>query len=278
MIKLLVDSAADFTNDDLKANNIAMIPLQISANDETYLDNVTITKDEFYDKLCNQKYHFKTSQPSPNAFLDAFEKVKESGDTLLCLMLSSKLSGTYQSAMLAKNIVEYENIYIVDTQSATAGIQFLAERALEMIHANLTIELIIQELEEMKQHVRIFASVDTLEYLHRGGRISKASAIIGSVAKVKPVITVDEGSAIVASKKVGVHQTMHYIIEQMNTLKVHPKYPVKTLMTSGDKHCQQLEKMITQANYTIGKRVQVGSTIGTHIGPDAFGAVFIETY
>ena len=154
----------------------------------------------------------------------------------------------------------------------------MAERALEMIHANLTIELIIQELEEMKQHVRIFASVDTLEYLHRGGRISKASAIIGSVAKVKPVITVDEGSAIVATKKVGVHQTMHYIIEQMNTLKVHPKYPVKTLMTSGDKHCQQLEKMITQANYTIGKRVQVGSTIGTHIGPDAFGAVFIETY
>ena len=120
MIRLLVDSASDYTQEEIENKNLYFVPLQIQIEGKNYLDGVDIDKETFYEKMMNSKEFFKTSQPSPQEFLDIFEKVKEKQETLICLSLSSKLSGTYQSACLAKDMVDYENIFIIDTLTAVA--------------------------------------------------------------------------------------------------------------------------------------------------------------
>ena len=136
MIRLLVDSASDYTQEEIENKNLYFVPLQIQIEGKNYLDGVDIDTETFYEKMMNSKEFFKTSQPSPQEFLDIFEKVKKKQETLICLSLSSKLSGTYQSACLAKDMVDYENIFIIDTLTAAAGIRLLCEVAinLSLIH------------------------------------------------------------------------------------------------------------------------------------------------
>ena len=136
MIRLLVDSASDYTQEEIENKNLYFVPLQIQIEGKNYLDGVDIDKETFYEKMMNSKEFFKTSQPSPQEFLDIFEKVKEKQETLICLSLSSKLSGTYQSACLAKDMVDYENIFIIDTLTAVAGIRLLCEVAMNWIGEN----------------------------------------------------------------------------------------------------------------------------------------------
>lgn len=192
MIRVLVDSAADFSQEEIKERGLYLVPLQVNFEEEQYLDGVNLRRDEFYQKLTSGKVFPKTSQPSPQEFLNVFEEVKKNGDELICILLSSALSGTYQSALLARNMVEYEKIYLVDSLSAVVAVQMLCDTALKRIAQGKTAEEIVEELEEVKGRTRIFAALDTLEYLAMGGRISKAAAAIGEMANIKPVITVNK--------------------------------------------------------------------------------------
>ncbi len=139
--------------------------------------------------------------------------MKEKQETLICLSLSSKLSGTYQSACLAKDMVDYENIFIIDTLTAVAGIRLLCEVAMNWIGENRSVESIVSGLEELKEHVHIYAGLDTLEYLAKGGRISK-TATIGTLASIKPIICVDHGEVVVAGKTRGVNKATSVVCEK----------------------------------------------------------------
>ncbi|MGN1157111.1 MAG: DegV family protein, partial [Agathobacter sp.] len=127
MVRILVDTSADYTVEELKARNMELISLNITVDDKSYRDSVDITRADVYDMLINQGKFPKTSQPSPQDFLEIFEDVKEKGDSLVCITLSSALSGTYQSAALAKDMAECDDIYLVDSLSATYGIRHLGE-------------------------------------------------------------------------------------------------------------------------------------------------------
>ena len=274
MIHILVDSTSDFTNEQLKQNNLSYIPMHINWNDNEYIDKVTLQTGEFYDLLEESETFPKTSQPSPQSFVDIFEKIKEDKDEMICILLSSALSGTYQSACLAKQIVGYDSIYIVDSKSATAGIRLLVEEAQKMIGEGYNVVDIVDRIEEMKSRIRIYASVDTLEYLKRGGRISKAVASIGEIAKVKPLISLNEAGEIEAiSKSIGFKKVIQKISEF--ALDADPSYPLYSLFTKGNKNLNKLEEKITENQIHISDRVQVGPTIGCHIGPEAFGIVFV---
>ena len=132
MIHILVDSAADFSKKEIEEKGIHLVPLQVSFQEEQYLDGVNLERDEFYEKLVHGKVFPKTSQPSPQEFLDVFEDVKEKGDEIICILLSSALSGTYQSAQLARSMADYDKIYIVDSLSAVVAIRILCDTALDL--------------------------------------------------------------------------------------------------------------------------------------------------
>ena len=248
MIRLLVDSASDYTQEEIRNKNLYFVPLQIQIEGKNYLDGVDIDKETFYEKMMNSKEFFKTSQPSPQEFLDIFEEVKKKQETLICLSLSSKLSGTYQSACLAKDMVDYENIYIVDTLTAVAGIRLLCEVAINWIDENRSVENIVSGLEELKEHVHIYAGLDTLEYLAKGGEV------------------------VVAGKTRGVNKATSVVCEKMQSDIVDTLYPVYTLYSYG---LENVEKLESKLDLDVN-RVRIGSTIGVHIGPNAFGVCFVS--
>ena len=128
-----MDSSADFSKAEIEEKKLLFVPLQVTIEDKNYLDGIDIFTNEFYEKMIATDGFFKTSQPSPQQFLDHFQKAKENNDTLICVLISSALSGTIQSAILAKNIVEYDNIYIVDALTTTVGIRVMIDKAIEMI-------------------------------------------------------------------------------------------------------------------------------------------------
>lgn len=277
MIHLLVDSAADFSQAEIKEKNLSLVPLQVTIENETYLDGINIFRDEFYEKLMSSDDFFKTSQPSPQEYLDIFEKVKKENDTLICILLSSALSGTYQSAVLAKNIVDYDNIYLVDSLSATAGVRILVDEAIKMINAQEGALKIVEHLNQLKSKLTILAAVDTLEYLCKGGRISKTTAAIGEMASIKPIITVStEGKVDIVGKRLGVNKTISFLIKKIEEIGIDTNYPSYSLFTYGLENTEKLESKLETNGIEVNTRLQIGPTIGTHVGPGAFGICFVK--
>lgn len=277
MIRVLVDSSSDLTQQDCRKLGLEFVPLQVQIKGMNYSDGVDLKKDDFYTMLVETKEFPKTSQPTPQTFLDVFEDVKAKGDSLICLLLASALSGTIQSARMAKDLVDYDSIYILDTCTAVAGIRILIEEAMRQIKAGNAFEDIISNLEALKSRVRIYAAVDTLDYLVMGGRVSKAAAAIGSLAKLKPIITVSqEGNVEVMAKRIGINKSISCIVENSLPEKVDTNYSFYSLCSYGDVNVSKMEKKLQDANVSICGRVQIGPSIGAHIGPEAFGVCYIE--
>lgn len=277
MIRIIVDSSADFLKEELDAKNMTLVSLTINLDEKLYLDGVDITRDQLYEWLMESKGFPKTSQPSPEDFLTHFKEAKEAGDDVICILLSSALSGTCQSAHLAKNMVDYDNIHIVDSLSATHLIRFLANKACKMRDAGNTAEEIVTTLEDLKTRTKVIAAVDTLEYLCRGGRVSKAAAAIGNLANLKPIITVNpEGEVAVISKCVGKNKSMSFILSAMQEYEIDEDYPIYSIYSYGVENCISLEAKVVNAGYILHSRKQVGATIGCHVGPGAFGVLFVH--
>lgn len=276
MIKLLVDSSADYTKEEINNQNLLLAPLNIHIQGQDYLDGVNLFPDEFYTLLTTNEEFPKTSQPSPQEFLDIFEKVKESKDELICILLSSALSGTYQSAVLAKNMVDYDGIYLVDTLSVTAGIRLMVDKAQDLICKNKSAEEICSYLDSMKSRVKILAAVDTLEYLCKGGRVSKTAATLGNMAKLKPIVSVSlDGKVDLVAKRLGMNKSISYIIDSFMEQKLNATSSIYTIYSYGMENVEKLEKKLETKGYQIDQRLQIGPAIGTHVGPGAFGVCFV---
>lgn len=276
MTRILVDSSADFSAQELKEKKIELIPLNVTLADETYQDGINLEKDQFYQLLLEQEDFPKTSQPSPEHFLNLFEDAREKGDDVICLLLSSSLSGTCQTAHLTRNMAEYDNIYIIDSLSATIGIRLLADYANDLRNQNVPASVIAARLEDLKSRIRIFAGVDTLEYLCRGGRVSRTSAAVGELANIKPIITVsEEGTVTVIGKCLGKNKALRFIMDKLEANPVDPAFPLYSIYTYGTANTEKLEEKLTKAGISYTSRQQVGATIGAHVGPGAFGVIYI---
>lgn len=274
MIHILLDSASDC--DITKENAHDLVPLTVSIGEKDYLAGVDLDKDTFYDLLTSGSEFPKTSQPSPQVFAEIFERIRDAGDEMIYFALSSALSGTYQSAVIAREMVGYAGIYLVDTLSATYGIAILARHAEQLRGRGASAQEIVASCEELKKRIRIVAAVDTLEYLYRGGRLSRGAAAIGTVAGVKPTITVSQdGSVAVIGKSLGRGKAMQHILKTMEGIERDESYPVDTLFSCGEENCEMLEQKLAEAGYPLGARLQIGSTIGAHVGPGAYGVLFV---
>lgn len=277
MIRILVDSSSDYTVEELKAKEMELVPITINFNNNSYRDGLDITRDVFYSMLTTSEEFPKTAQPSPQDFLDLFEDAKEKGDSVVCLCLSSGLSGTFQSATLAKNMAEYDEIYLVDTLSATFAIRLLAEHACKLRAEGKTASEIFEVLDTLKSKTKIIAAVDTLEYLQKGGRLSKAAAAIGELANLKPLITVSpEGTISVIAKALGRNKAIATVMKQMADYTIDTDYPVYSIYTLGEENTAKLEEKAAASGIQVTERLQIGATIGAHVGPGASGFIFIQ--
>ena len=273
MIKFLVDSAADCRTEDGLYD--ILVPMTVTIDDTDYRPGVDLDAQTFYELLEKGKEFPKTSQPSPQMFLEHFEKAKETGDELICFCISSALSGTYQSAVMAKDMAEYDKIHVIDTLSATHMIGIMVRRAAELRQQGSTAEQIVEEVEALKGKIHVLAGLDTLEYLHRGGRIGGAAAFVGSMAQIKPIVTIPNGSVEVCGKAIGKGRAIQRIADMVKEAELDPGFPVLSVYSCGEENCETLEIKLKEAGISVQERRQIGSTIGAHTGPGVCGVIFV---
>ncbi len=277
MIKIFVDSSADYEAEELKERQIHLIPLSVTMNGKTYADGIDLKKNDFFELLINSEEFPKTSQPSPQDFLSVFEDARKNNDQVICILLSSALSGTYQTALLARNMVDYEEIYIIDSHSATYPIRIMTDYACMLAKQGLTAKEIADKVNDLKPRVKLLAVLDTLEYLSKGGRIPKSVAAIGEIARIKPVITLTtNGEVGVLAKCIGKNKALSHIMKDLSSMKVDPAFPCTTIFSYGTENCESFEQKLSESGYDITERMQIGAAIGSHIGPRAYGIVFVE--
>lgn len=275
--RIIVDSTADLT--PKYAERVSVVPLTVHFGDEEFIDGVNITKKGFYEKLIESDVLPTTSQATPDAFMKEFEKVKEAGEEAVVITLSSKLSGTYQSACIAAE--EYENIYIVDGMTAAIGTGVLVELAVRLLDDGMSAKEIKEALEKEKEKVLVVALIDTLEYLKRGGRISKTTAVVGGVLNIKPVASIDNGVINILGKARGSKMGNNLLVEEIQKVGgVDFTKPV-LLGYTGISDALLLKyiedsKHIWEGNIDEVRYETVGSVIGTHTGPAAIAVAFFK--
>ena len=211
-IQIITDAGSDIV--DCSRTDLTVLPMTIRFGDEEYLDGVNLTHRQFYEKMIETQVLPTTSQPSPYAFETAIRKIHEQGDIALIITISSKLSGTWQSANIAAAETGGE-VYIVDSLNVAVGEKAIVEYALRMKDAGTDIHTIVETLNHEKENLRVIALLDTLEYLQKGGRISKTVAIAGSLLSIKPVVAVVDGEVALLGKARGSRQGNNFLIQQI---------------------------------------------------------------
>ena len=278
MIRIVTDSAADFEPQELEQLQITCIPLTVGFGERDYQENVNLTKDTFYQLLLDSDALPKTSQASPQILLGLFEDAVQAGDQIIYFTLSSALSGTYQSAVMAKEMTGSPLCHVVDSSNATGGQRMILEYAARLRDAGKTAQQIIEAVEALRQRVVLFACIDTLEYLYKGGRISQTVYKLGTLANIKPIITVEsDGSIGIPAKAMGMRKGMDYLCKQVQLLPADPDFPLYVMYTNNRAVAETLAARLEAAGITVPDHqiIQVGAAIGAHIGPDACGLVYV---
>ncbi|MBQ7325194.1 MAG: DegV family protein [Clostridia bacterium] len=275
--RIIVDSTSDLLAEIKSRVNVVALTLRFG--DEEYVDGVTIDHHTFYEKLVETDVVPTTSQATPAMFAAQYEAAKEAGESAVVITLSSKLSGTYQSAKIAA--LDYDNVYVVDSGTVAVGGGILVERALQLLDEGLEAEEIAKVLEEEKQKILIVALVDTLEYLKRGGRVSKTVAFAGAVLNIKPVLSVEDGEIRMLGKARGSKQGNNLLVQEIEKAGgVDFTKPVLLGYTGlSDALLQkyiQDSKHIWEAGLHDVRYTTVGSVIGTHAGPGAVAVAFFK--
>lgn len=275
--RIIVDSTAELMP-KIK-ERVHVIPMTLYFGEEEYLDGVTIDHETFYKKLVETDALPTTSQATPIAFAREYEKAREAGEACVVLTLAAKLSGTYQSAVLAAQ--EYENIYVVDSATATIGGGVLTELALRYLDEGLEAKEIAERLEQDKKKIVIVALLDTLEYLKKGGRISKTVAFAGAVLNIKPVISLIDGTIEVLGKARGSKMGNNLLVQEIEKAGgIDFSKPVLLGYTGlSDILLQKYiedSKHLWEGNLPEIRYTSIGSVIGTHIGPGGIAAAFFK--
>ncbi len=276
-VRILVDSTFDFTDEQLSLTGIEVVRLHVNFGGEDFVDGVDITPAGFYERLIESDVLPTTSQAAPADFSEAFGRLTANGDTVVCLTISSKLSGTYQSAVIAAE--DYAgSVRVVDSLNVALGAQILARYAYRLAAGGLGMDAVADELERVKGCVHIIALLDTLEYLKRGGRISAAAAAVGGVFSIKPVITIREGAVAVIGKARGSKNGENLLSQLIEKYGVDFSMPYVLGYTGLSDALLQKYKADSARLWTgYAKDLPVsvvGSVVGTHAGPGAIAVAF----
>ncbi len=279
-INVIIDSGSDFTAKEIEENGLCVLPLKVSFGENTYLDGVDITIEEFFKRLKSSSTLPKTSQISPFEYEKEFKRIKEAGEKALVITISAEFSGCYQSACIAAN--EYSDIVrVVDSKSVSLGERIVAKRAMELIGLGKDLDEIESVLNEEIKRIKTVAALDTLTYLKKGGRLSTSAFLAGSLLALKPIVHVIDGKVefvCTARGRKKVHSTLNRVIEEEG--KIDKNLPRSLAYSDTDKSI--LDSFISDSPELFGSDLSayeiagIGPAIGTHIGPGAIAIAYFE--
>lgn len=277
-VKIIVDSTADLSKSVV--DKVISVPVTICFGNTEYVDGTDITSKEFYEKLIESDVLPTTSQPSPDKFEQAFKEIKETGDTAVVITVSSKFSGTFQSANIAREGYE-DCVYIVDSGSVAIGTGILVEYALRLVEEGKNAEEIYNELIRVREKIYLVALLDTLEYLKKGGRISSTAAFAGALLSIKPVINVVDGVINTLGKARGSKQGNNLLVKEIEA-SGGVDFSMPLLLGYTGLNDTLLRKYIEDSAYLWEDSLDslqtniIGSAIGVHAGPGAVAVAFFK--
>lgn len=275
-VRIIIDSTADVAA-NLRAR-FTILPLTLRFGEEEYKDGVDITSQEFYEKLVESDVMPSTSQATPYQFTEVFREAVDAGDTVVALTISSRLSGTWQSAMMAAEDFSGK-VFVVDSRSVAIGSGILAEYALELVDQGLEAKEIADRLTVERENVHLLAMVNTLEYLKRGGRVSKSVAFAGELLSIKPVIAIRDGEVSIIGKARGSRAANNLLVNEIENAGGVDFFKPVMLGYTGMSDAM-LQKYIRDSAALWEGHLEelrttiVGSVIGTHAGPGAVAVAF----
>ena len=276
-VRILVDSTVDLP--ERCRAQVRAVPLTVHFGDEELIDGVTIDRRRFYERLIESDVLPTTSQATPAAFVKEFEAVRQAGESAVVITISAELSGTYQSACIAA--ADYDNVYVVDSGTAAIGTGILAEYALTCIDRGMDAAALVRELTEKREDVCVLALVDTLEYLKRGGRISKTTALAGGLLNIKPVLTIEKGEILLIGKARGSRQGNNLLVEKIRACGgIDFQLPILLGYTGLTDVFLKKYVEDSRALWENGadglESTLIGGVIGTHAGPGAIAVAFFR--
>ncbi|MDY5436099.1 DegV family protein [Peptostreptococcus porci] len=275
-IKLVVDSSSEITQEESKEMGVYCLPLTVSFEEDMFRDGVDLSYDEFYDKLSEYESLPKTSQVTPYLYEEAFKEILSNGDIPVAITLSSEISGTYNSAILASNQFE-EEIHIIDSLTTSCALKLIIKYALSIIDKYDDPVEFVNEIEKIKKKAKIFYLLDTLEYLYKGGRLSKFSALAGSILSIKPIISFDDsGKVVMLSKSRGWKKGISLLSDLVKESgEIDEKLGVILSYSGKDSSIVDSLKQKSESLFSLDVNAipvtQIGCTIGTHAGPGTIG-------
>ena len=286
MIKIMADSTCDLPQDILDKYNIGIAPLNIIIDGKSYRDKIDLTADEFFKLLETLKEHPTTSMPSPDEYIKIFDQAIEEGyKEILCISMSSGTSGSYQSAVIAKDYYYEENkdsdikIYIVDSLSMSHGSGWLILKSAQLRDQGYTFEELIEFNETYKTNVKHFLCVDDLDNLIKSGRLTNASAFIGKLLKIKPIMSMKKGRGAIVAKERGRKRVLKFYVDEfMRRVNLDITNFVIVGYTTAIKMAEDLVDKIKQDTNFAGEVyvMQMGVAVGTHVGSGGLSMFFVE--
>lgn len=275
-IKIITDSTCDLSREVVEKYDIEVIPLLVNFGEESYLDGPEMNFEGLIKKIEDTGLFPTTAQVIPQRFFEIYKKYIDEGFKIISIHLSSKMSGTYQSACIAKNMLETDDIFVIDSMNVTTGLGTLVIYASRMLEKGMEIEEIVKELENAKPHVKSMLLFNSLDHLVKGGRLSKTAGFIGNMLGIKPMLCVKDGEMEVVDKVRGSKKALKNIVEYLEELDVKEENPIILLNAKGE-DIDILREKLKEKNVEI-LECEVGCVVGTHSGPNACGIFFIEKY
>lgn len=278
MVKIISDSAADIERNEIEKMNISVVELSVYIGDREYKEDILHSRERFYRYLKSSSELPRTSQPSPYAYERILKKAKDRGDEVIVVTVSSALSGSYQSALLARDLLEYDNCYIIDSFSASAGQRLVVNEALRLRDCGKSAREISEILKSFVPRISVFACIDDIKYLYGGGRHTDAAVIAGPAGRVKPVVSIGNGgSVILESKAIGMRHGINHMLSLIRNSDTDAHYPLYIMHTNALKTAEYFAKLLESKGVAECKNniVSVGSAVGSHIGEGSVGAAFV---
>ena len=277
MVKILTDSSCDLSLERCAELGVEMLPITVNFGEESYRANLDLSTGEFYEKLAAVSELPKTAQITPAYFEKIFQAYVENGDEVVCLLISSKMSGTLQSATVAKDILGATNIYLPDTLNVTFALGLLVEEAVKMRDRGLSGAEIVKNIQDIIPRVRLWALIDDLKYLKMGGRLSATSALVAGILGICPIITLKDGLVEVVGKARGKKAAFKFIQGLVEKEPISADYGVTVghaaVPETRDDFLDYFEDVLKKREvYPL----DIGSIVGTHTGPGAVGLAYIK--
>ncbi len=275
-IRILTDSTCDLSAEQAREAEIQILPLKVCFGDEVYVDGVDLTKEAFYQKLAASHHLPTTAQVNPEEFCGCFEQARQAGDAVIGIFLSSELSGTYQSAVIAREMCGGE-IYLIDSRTVTFGLALLVTQAVKLKKSGKTAREIVETLEEMKGKLSFYAAVDTLKYLKKGGRLSGTAAMMGGLLHIKPLIGIVDGKVEAIAKARGMGAAQDWLLERFRQEAPDMRHGIFFGHTNAAAACEAFQqKVLAEAGDCDHKIIDIGSVVATHAGPGCVGFSYFK--